>query len=103
MTLTFSGTCGTGEDIYAVIAHSEKGAPICHTPGPKEIIPPRAVQIIKALILGNASMSAARIEEELWTCYETRLGATKINDLRKFLEFGFRPPKHIQQLTVDQK
>jgi hypothetical protein len=48
-------------------------------------------------------MSATRIKEELWARYEIRLGATEINDMRKFLKFEFRPPKYIQQLTVDQK
>jgi hypothetical protein len=85
-----------GQDrISAVIVHFEKRAPICHTQGSKDTIPPGAVHIIDALTFGDASMSAARIKEELWTRYEIRLGATKSNDLRKFLEFEFRLPKHI--------
>jgi transposase len=89
--------------IHEAVSHFRDGTPICHTPGPTGIIPPEIVQFIETFMLDNAGMSTQGIRAQLLTQHGIRLGATKINEIRRFLKFEFKPPKHIQKLTDDQK
>ena len=77
--------------IEEVIAHYRDGTPICHTPGPKYAIPPEVVQFIETFTLENAGVSAKDLRAQLLARHGIRLGATKINEIRHFLKFEFKP------------
>jgi hypothetical protein len=64
---------------------------MCRGPRLKEQILSGAVQITESLTVENATMNAKHLRHELLSRYDIRLKAPKINELRHFLRFEYKP------------